>query len=361
LLLGTRTPDEIDAYIVQKMRTNQEVPSKIDSKKLGANEENVVLCREVNMKATSSMLSSTKSSSIQLLSHETENRLKSSLESEEDIKKRVVIKSTNTYDIDAETSENASDSMNEFEVISKPSSNIAAPIGNRVIDDGRKTKSLMTLRKTGLRKEYEPCNHAGPCTITSCICLRSSGFCEKFCSCSRECKHRFQGCRCRKGVCKTNMCPCFAASRECDPDLCGLCGVSIHPIFLNQVYDHIRNNPDQMESFHMCSNSNIRRHNTKRVYIGRSNIHGWGAFLAESADRNDFIMEYCGEIITQDEADRRGKIYDKTDSSFLFNLNEEVVIDATRKGNKAKYVNHSKTPNCYSKIIQVSNLSILVI
>jgi len=69
-----------------------------------------------------------------------------------------------------------------------------------------------------------------------------------------------------------------------------------------------------------CNNFRLRLGQKKRVLMGVSDVQGWGAFLRDPAGKDEFIGEYVGELVDQDEADRRGMVYDKEDNSYLFNL-----------------------------------------
>ena len=61
----------------------------------------------------------------------------------------------------------------------------------------------------------------------------------------------------------------------------------------------------------------------------------WGIYTKLALKKGDFITEYVGEVISQEEAERRGVIYDKLEASYLFNLSSDQVIDAGRKGKQS--------------------------
>jgi len=91
-----------------------------------------------------------------------------------------------------------------------------------------------------------------------------------------------------------------------------------------------------------------------KVRLGRSKVHGWGVFAPCDIKKNEFIGEYCGEIISSEEAERRGSIYHLRERSFLFKLNEDLEIDASKMGNIMRFVNHSKRPNCFAEVMLVN-------
>lgn len=101
----------------------------------------------------------------------------------------------------------------------------------------------------------------------------------------------------------------------------------------------------------------------KPVRFARSAIHNWGLYAEENISANDMIIEYVGEKVRQQVADMREKQYLKSGigSSYLFRIDENTVIDATKRGGIARFINHSCTPNCTAKIIKVDGSKRIVI
>ncbi|KAJ9678650.1 hypothetical protein PVL29_020738 [Vitis rotundifolia] len=135
-------------------------------------------------------------------------------------------------------------------------------------------------------KWYTPCGCLSMCG-NECPC-QSNGTCrEKYCG----------GCHCAKSQCKNRQCPCFAAGHE----------------------------------YGQCVNMRLLLREQQRILLAKSDVAGWEAFLKNSINKNDYLGEYTGEFISHREADKRGKIYDRANSSFLFDLNDQYVLDAYRK------------------------------
>lgn len=85
----------------------------------------------------------------------------------------------------------------------------------------------------------------------------------------------------------------------------------------------------------------------RRIAVRRSNIHGRGVFALRRIRRGERVIEYIGERITHGEADRRYPD-DESPHTMLFIVDRKIVIDATRTGNSARWINHSCRPNCES-------------
>ena len=101
----------------------------------------------------------------------------------------------------------------------------------------------------------------------------------------------------------------------------------------------------------------------KLVKFDRSAIHNWGLYAEEPITANDMIIEYVGEKVRQRVADLREIRYTKQGigSSYLFRIDEDTIVDATKKGGIARFINHSCTPNCTAKIIKVDGGKRIVI
>lgn len=78
------------------------------------------------------------------------------------------------------------------------------------------------------------------------------------------------------------------------------------------------------------------------VKVKRSKA-GLGLFAQEDIPKGEFIIEYFGREISEEEQ------YTSR-SKYLFEISSKKTIDGTTRENTARYINHSCRPNCEVEI-----------
>jgi SET domain-containing protein len=90
----------------------------------------------------------------------------------------------------------------------------------------------------------------------------------------------------------------------------------------------------------------------RRYVARRSPIHGNGVFATAPIGKGEEIIQYKGTLMTHAEADEMYGDGGETGHTFLFTLNDEYIVDANRKGNTARWINHSCAPNCSGTLLK---------
>jgi uncharacterized protein len=84
------------------------------------------------------------------------------------------------------------------------------------------------------------------------------------------------------------------------------------------------------------------------IVVRKSKIQGRGVFACARIAAATRIVEYTGQRISFAEADADAGDDDpaRPHHTFFFAVDDDVVIDGSRGGSDARFVNHSCDPNC---------------
>ena len=81
--------------------------------------------------------------------------------------------------------------------------------------------------------------------------------------------------------------------------------------------------------------------------IRRSGIQGLGGFATRPIAAGVRLIEYAGERLTPAQAEARyPDVEGERHHTYLFAVDDDVVVDAAVEGNEARFLNHSCAPNC---------------
>ncbi|XP_043713692.1 histone-lysine N-methyltransferase SUVR5-like isoform X2 [Telopea speciosissima] len=118
-----------------------------------------------------------------------------------------------------------------------------------------------------------------------------------------------------------------------------------------------------------CQNRVLQNGVQVKLEVFKTKNKGWAVRAAEAISRGTFVCEYIGEVLNDQEANRRGERYDSEGCSYLYDIDTHIndlngltegavpyVIDATKYGNVSRFINHSCAPNLVNYQVLVESM-----
>ena len=145
-----------------------------------------------------------------------------------------------------------------------------------------------------------------------------------------------------------NYATCTCKEDDLDP-----CGPSSN---CENRYTMIECHPKLCKAGDRCRNQRFARAEYAETYYFKCGDRGWGLKNKTTIQTGQFVNEYCGDLITYEEYERRLKYQnDRSELDFYFCvLDSKRVIDAKPKGCHSRFMNHSCDPNCYGQLWTVN-------
>ncbi|GAV68269.1 SET domain-containing protein/Pre-SET domain-containing protein [Cephalotus follicularis] len=118
-----------------------------------------------------------------------------------------------------------------------------------------------------------------------------------------------------------------------------------------------------------CPNRVLQNGVRVKVEVFRTENKGWAVRAGEPILRGTFVCEYVGEVLDEQEADKRRSRYGRGGCSFMYNIDAHIndmsrliegqgryIIDATKYGNVSRFINHSCLPNLVNHQVLVDSM-----
>ncbi|XP_048853645.1 histone-lysine N-methyltransferase, H3 lysine-36 specific isoform X5 [Brienomyrus brachyistius] len=133
-------------------------------------------------------------------------------------------------------------------------------------------------------------------------------------------------------------CNCKAA----DENPCGMDSECINRMLLYECH------PQVCPAGERCQNQCFTKRQYTPVDIFRTLARGWGLRSCYDIKKGQFVSEYVGEVIDEEECRARIKHAQDNDigNFYMLTLDKDRIIDAGPKGNQARFMNHCCQPNC---------------